>query len=154
MEFFKLGNPYAQPLKDYIDVSLSPKKTYNKTNTFVYSEFDNKYNFIGGIWDDTQLIFSTRDFGNYTILTDSLAPLITPISITKNSFKFKIDDKLSGIKNFNVYVNGNWILADYDYKTKLIWSIEGDINLKANDVLNVVVIDNAANEANYSTKIK
>jgi len=154
MEFFTVGNSDSAPLKSYLDVTLSPKKSYKKANTSVYSEYNGNYYFIGGTWNEDQLIFSTRDFGNYTILMDSVPPIITPNNVGSKSFKFKIEDALSGIKNFNVFVNGKWILADYDYKTKLIWSFEDGIQLKKDDELKVIVTDNASNEAIYVTKIK
>jgi hypothetical protein len=34
---------------------------------------------------------------------------------------FKIDDDLSGIKTYNAYLNGEWILLKYEPKQNLVW---------------------------------
>ena len=62
------------------------------------------------------------------------------------------NDSLSGIKSYNGYLNGNWILFEYDNKTKKITHnfSDGIVAEGAND-LKVVVIDNVGNSSTFVT---
>jgi hypothetical protein len=40
-------------------------------------------------------------------------------SLSKMSFR--ISDNLSGIKSFNGYIDGKWILMEFDTKTASLW---------------------------------
>lgn len=153
-EFFSLGNPNLYPLKNSIDITVSPTLKYDANRTHMYRFNNNGYSFVGGEFNDNQFEFSTRDFGEYVLLTDSIAPTITPISILNNNLKFKITDDLSGIRNFNVFVNNNWILMDYDYKTKYIWSVDLSLSPNESTEIKVIVTDMANNETIYTSKLK
>lgn len=66
-------------------------------------------------------------FGDYYITLDTVAPRITPINIhngsnmsAMNTVSFKIGDNLSGIKSYNGYIDGKWVLMEWDYKTRLL----------------------------------
>jgi hypothetical protein len=68
-----------------------------------------------------------RAFGDYYITVDTLAPYITPINIRNGSniagvkkISFKIGDNLSGIKSYNGYIDGKWVLMEWDYKTRVL----------------------------------
>ena len=62
-------------------------------------------------------------------MKDTIAPSITPINFDSNSAHFseltqvvlKVEDDLSGVNTYNVYVDGVWHLLEYDPKTGLIW---------------------------------
>lgn len=67
-----------------------------------------------------------RNFGDYYIAIDTIAPVIAPVNISegKNMTKasnmaFRIGDNLSGIKSYKGYIDGQWILVEQDYKSKL-----------------------------------
>ncbi|WP_026903958.1 M23 family metallopeptidase [Pedobacter glucosidilyticus] len=69
-----------------------------------------------------------KSFGKYYLKVDSIAPNVTPINIVdhanlslQKAISFKIGDNLSGIKEFKGYINGKWILMEYDYKRGLLW---------------------------------
>ncbi len=64
--------------------------------------------------------------------------------------KIKISDNLTGIKSFNGYIDGKWILLEYDAKNDLLKFDFSDIDLigkKHTFTLNV--IDYVGNESNY-----
>jgi len=81
---------------------------------------------VGGKFIDGYVISKTNSFGNYVILTDTIAPVIKNVNLNKNnvlkqkSLKFKIFDNLSGIKSYNGYIDGKWVLFKYDAKYHLI----------------------------------
>ena len=143
------------PLQRNITITLKPRLDYlNKERTQVYSvSATGRYNFEGGEWQNGHIKFNTRNFGNYTLLTDSVAPEIKPVKLNKQEVSFVITDDLSGIFSYEAFINNEWLLMNYDYKRSLIWSekltpdvpLEGDFMLK--------VKDQAGNESIYTTKL-
>lgn len=154
LEIFGIGND-IYPLRKNIYVTLKPSLTYdNKEKTHVYGvNSSGSYSFEGGEWENSNIKFNTRNFGEFTILTDTDLPIIRPVSISKEELRFIISDELSGIHSYEATINGEWVLMEYDYKRKLIWSdklkkdqpFAGDLVLK--------VRDKAGNEAEYRIKL-
>ena len=64
-----------------------------------------------------------------------------------------IYDELSGIKSYNGYLNGKWILMEYDNKTRKLthYFDDGIVADGAND-LKVVVMDNVGNSSTFETR--
>ncbi len=66
-----------------------------------------------------------RDFGTFLLTTDTIAPTIAPpkeLTASPESYlTFNISDNLSGINTYNCYLNGRWILAEYDGKNAAIY---------------------------------
>ncbi len=72
-------------------------------------------------WQGDMLLAQAREFGNYTIMLDTIAPTIKVSKISSTMSKnyrmiFKIDDDFSGIKSYRATVDGRWILMVYDEK--------------------------------------
>jgi len=64
--------------------------------------------------------------------------------------KIKIKDKLSGIKSYNAYINGEWILFEYDAKKDLIKYDFSDIELKGKKhTFTLSVKDKVDNNTSY-----
>jgi hypothetical protein len=40
---------------------------------------------------------------------------------TENTVRFKISDNLTGVNKINLYINGKWVLCEYDAKNSLVW---------------------------------
>nr|WP_314897256.1 M23 family metallopeptidase [uncultured Flavobacterium sp.] len=106
-------------------------------------------------------VFNTKvkTLGKYTLVRDTIAPKITiakPIEgkwlSDQKTIQLTINDELSGIKSYNGYLNGNWVLFEYDNKTKKITHnfSDGIVAEGAND-LKVVVIDNVGNLTIFET---
>ena len=140
-EYFSFGNVY-QPVRKYLTVTLKPRKQYDPSKYAVYAvDPAQNISYEGGKWDGQDITFSTRSFGTYTIIKDDEAPKITPIKLSSDDLRFKISDKLSGIDDYELTINGNWVLMHYDYKRDLIWSeklnesdkFQGEIVLKVSD---------------------
>ena len=71
----------------------------------------------------------------------------------KKSIEFTINDALSGIKTYDGYLNGNWILFEYDYKTKkIVHYFDDGIVAEGQNNLKVVVTDNVGNSAIFETQ--
>jgi len=151
LEIFSLG-PISSPLKSSIDIELFPRMNrYNQENSHVYKADDSgDFSFAGGEWKEEKIKFSTRDLADYTILTDSIPPLVKETSKKHN---FLIDDQLSGIKSFEAYLNGDWVLMKYEPKDKLIWIDWLNEEVNKTGELVIKVADKAGNETEYITKL-
>ena len=100
-----------------------------------------------------------RSLGKYKLVTDTSVPTISIgksiegkwIS-TQKTIQLSIQDSGSGIKSYNGFLNGNWILFEYDNKTRKITHnfSDGIFAEGAND-LKVVVTDNVGNSAIFET---
>jgi murein DD-endopeptidase MepM/ murein hydrolase activator NlpD len=107
-------------------------------------------------------VFSSkvRSLGKYTLALDTMAPTISiSQSIegkwlsTQKAIQLSIDDNESGIKSYDGYLNGSWVLFEYDNKTKKITHnfSDGIIAEGAND-LKVVVKDNVGNSTTFESR--
>lgn len=78
------------------------------------------------IYRDGFIKANVRNFGDYYVALDTVAPIIVPVNITdgknmagNSNMSFRIGDNLSGIKTYNAYIDGQWVLLEHDYKSKL-----------------------------------
>ena len=60
-------------------------------------------------------------------MIDSVKPKLTPINISDNkdmsrkwSIIVKAEDNLSGVHKYNGYIDGKWVLMEFDYKKKML----------------------------------
>jgi hypothetical protein len=108
---------------------------------------------------DNVFTAKVRSLGKYKLVTDTSVPTISIgksiegkwIS-TQKTIQLSIQDSDSGIKSYNGFLNGNWILFEYDNKTRKITHnfSDGIVAEGAND-LKVVVTDNVGNSAIFET---
>ena len=103
-------------------------------------------------WDGEFVKAKTHSFGDYCIMIDTLQPTITNVSFKssmsgQSQFTFKIKDNLSGIQSYNAWVDGEWILMEYDKKSdKIYHKFDGKI-ARGEHQLKLVVADRRGNEA-------
>ena len=110
-----------------------------------------------------KLIANVREFGIFSIEVDYTKPTITPLNVKENSqftktngkINFTINDSQSGVKEYNAYIDGKWVLAEYDHKIKRL-----SIDLNADGIeigdhqLELNVKDEKNNTSTFSTTIK
>ncbi|MCH7406400.1 M23 family metallopeptidase [Belliella aquatica] len=147
------------PSGDYLQQNLGVKihqTNYqgNKSKAHIYSVAPNgRKSFVGGTWEGDDIQFKTRNFGTFVIESDEVSPKILPIRINSNEIRFKISDEKSGIKDFEAFVNGEWVLMRYEHKQAVIWSEKNDKQPFKGEVL-LKVRDMAGNESTWSGMIK
>lgn len=101
----------------------------------------------------------TKNLGQFTLAKDTTAPKITPVNFkegkwisTQKTIQFTISDNLSGINTYNGYLNGKWILFEFDYKTKkLTHYFDDGIFTDGRNDLKLVVSDNVGNSTIFET---
>lgn len=80
---------------------------------------------VGGKAANGCVTASVSEFGRYCVAIDTVAPVCKaknfksakPLSRNQKTIQVTISDNLSGISTYNAYVNGKWILAEYDGKS-------------------------------------
>jgi hypothetical protein len=73
------------------------------------------------------VFFSVKNFGSFLLDQDTVSPKIkTQLnaqlknSKKPDSFSFIINDDLSGIRKYNVFIDNKWVLGEYDAKADLV----------------------------------
>ena len=133
------------PLKKVVSVTLKPKKTYNKEKSFIY-DISNKPSFIGGVWEENNIILKTSELSEYSILEDKDPPVIERVKFNNDLMVFRIYDELSGIKSYEGRINNNWILFEYDNKNDIIISKKKNSIQSFKGKFVLEVIDNSNNK--------
>lgn len=89
---------------------------------------DAKGNSQGGSYEEGWVKTNTWYFGSFHITVDTIPPVIRAVNITngknlasQSKIDFKISDNLSGIQSFNGYIDGKWVLMEYDAKSNSLW---------------------------------
>ena len=109
---------------------------------------------------DSIFKINVKTLGKYALVLDTFPPKINitkPIEgkwlSDKKSIQLTISDDLSGIKSYNGYLNGKWILFEYDNKTKKIthYFSDGIVAEGSND-LKIIVVDNLGNSTIFETQ--
>ncbi len=101
----------------------------------------------------------TRELGTYCLKVDNVAPKISILKTVENknllnekSISFRISDDVSGINTFNGFLNGKWILFEYEYKQKkLTYNFLDNIPNQGKNDLKLVVTDNVGNSSIFET---
>ncbi|MBD3582781.1 M23 family metallopeptidase [Flavobacterium selenitireducens] len=101
----------------------------------------------------------TKNMGAFKLAKDVDAPKITSPKkiegklVKEGSISFTISDALSGIKDYKGYLNGKWVLFEFDYKSRRIthWFSTSDHAVDGRNDLKLVVTDNVGNSAIFET---
>ena len=106
-------------------------------------------------------VFTTKvkTLGKYKLVSDTLAPKITLAKsiegkwVSQEAIQLQISDTGSGIKTYNGYLNGKWVLFEYDTKTNTITHyFNNDLMLEGANELKVIVTDNVGNSTTFETQ--
>ena len=104
----------------------------------------------GGTYKDGYMIASIRELGTYTVALDTVAPKVVPLNKPQwktGNIRFKITDAETGIKNYKVYIDGDFVLFKFSSKNATLSCIDPK-RLKKGKVhqMQVVVTDYCGNE--------
>lgn len=111
----------------------------------------------GGEFKDGFVKANPKIFGNFYLRIDSIAPTIVPVNIkeaanlsTQKSIQFRIADNLAGIESFNLFIDNEWVLAEYDLRSGKLWHTFDEKTGFGKHTLKLVVTDRKQNEKTYS----
>ena len=101
----------------------------------------------------------TKNTGKFFLAQDTIAPRIKAVNLaegkwtnSQKSIDFTISDDFSGIKTYNGYINGNWVLFEYDYKKQLLtYEFDGQFVQSGRNEFKLEVVDNVGNSTTFET---
>ena len=107
-------------------LQIIPKEIKQKPNWGSYAFFGQigkkETNFIRKVESDT-LSVTLRNTGDFHFAYDSIAPIVTPRNFSSgqaiNGYRYleiEADDKETGIKSFEGYLDGQWVLFEHEPK--------------------------------------
>ena len=137
------------------DTTLS-KELQEKT--FIARLDGEQINYNSTFRKDSDFSAKVKTLGKYKLVTDTLAPKVSiakPIEgkwVSQDAIQLQISDLGSGIKTYNGFLNGQWVLFEYDNKTRTITHYFNDDFLQngANE-LKVIVTDAMGNSTTFET---
>jgi murein DD-endopeptidase MepM/ murein hydrolase activator NlpD len=140
-----------------IEDSISPEKDREKM--FIGYFDGKKINYYTTKRYKNTFSIYTKTLGEYRLVKDSVSP---EIILAKNiaekwisdrkTIQLNISDDLSGIKTYEGYLNGKWILLEYESKLKrLTHKFSDGIVAEGKNELKVIVTDNVGNSTIFET---
>lgn len=152
----------ATQVFDWFTVSLKTENlnpALSDKAVVVYKDGDGVAVSRGGKFEEGYVTTKVREFGTYYVKLDTTVPQIRALNVTagrnmRNYKKllFKITDNLSGISDFDTYLDDQWVVTEYDAKSAMLFH-HLDQNLTVGEhIFKVVVTDERNNRAEYSIK--
>ncbi|MDO5509141.1 MAG: M23 family metallopeptidase [Weeksellaceae bacterium] len=121
------------PLHKFITLAIKPENIpaskLDKAVIAVKYNYGNRQvtDYFPTVYKDGSLIAEVRDFGEFFIEIDDTAPSISALnfpasstSAAPNLLRFQIKDAQSGIFAYDAYIDGKWVLTEYDKKNDLL----------------------------------
>lgn len=151
------------PLQKSISINfdISKHKKEDKTRLFIgsVSRYGNKLYYSPTKKRGNTLSTRTKYLGSYSLGIDSENPEIRAINFKNKSWisnhkylKVKINDKVSGIKNYRATLNERWILMEYDTKTQLLtYDFEDQTITETENNFKIIVTDNVGNSSTFES---
>ena len=142
-----------------ISIEDSKYKETQREKLFLASINGQKSTYIPSYRKDNVFTAKVKTLGKFALVLDTIPPVISiakPVEgkwlSDKKLLQFSISDALSGIKSYNGYLNGKWILFEYDNKTrKITHDFTDGIVAEGRNDLKIIVIDNMGNSTIFET---
>lgn len=151
------------PVHSNFTISIEDKTTTaeQKKKMFIATRNGKKLSYIATKINGDTFSCRTRTLGQFTLAKDVTAPKITiakPIEgklVTSKSIDLKISDDLSGINSYKGFLNGKWVLFEYESKNnKITHFFDNNYVVDGDNILKVIVTDNVGNSTTFETKFK
>lgn len=149
------------PVKNSFTLSFDISKVDDKLkNKSFIAYLDGKdVDYIKSYVKGDRITAKVKKLGNYKVVQDTIAPKIYAANFTEGkiidtykTISIKISDNLSGIDSYKAYLNGNWILMDYDYKSnKLVHTLSDNVYVKGKNDFKIVVTDEMNNSTTFES---
>lgn len=144
------------PLHKSISISMRADSVQqNLTEKVCLIKKDGGY--VGGTFSKGWLTASTGSLGTFYIDIDTIAPQIEQLNIPYNGkieglevIKFRIRDNLSGIRKYDLYNDGEWLLTYYDAKNNLLVYKPDSQLTPGKHTFELIVVDNKSNSTKLS----
>ncbi len=106
-------------------------------------------------YDDGWVHARIRQFGSFCVMADTIIPEIKPVNISQNkdmtgenSIIVDITDSETGIQSYDGYINGDWVLFEYDAKNdRLRYNFDEHLPDDESYTLKLIIKDRKENTA-------
>lgn len=149
------------PVKGFYTISYDVSGlTQNEIDkSFIASVDDNRIYYNASSVKEQTISTRIKKLGTYKLVMDDEVPRIYAPNFSeekdlddKQTISIKITDDLSGIDSYKAYLNEQWILMEYDYKTKrLVHNLSDNIYVKGKNKFTLVVKDKMNNSATFES---
>lgn len=150
------------PLNKGIDLRFDFPQTAANSNTYCIAKLNRKgsLDFVSASVKEQQLAAKVSQLGTFVRTQDSLAPEIRPLNFKDQQWvsryqylTLKIQDDFSGVNTYEGRINGQWVLFEYEPKTKtLTYDFSDRAFPDGKHELEVTVSDRCQNKAVYKTQ--
>lgn len=151
------------PLHTFCSVSIKVDNDTLKDKSKYYIAKLSSHNIAsgsaGGQYVDGFIVGKTNTFGKFAVNKDVTAPVIAPVHTNKLRslpyLRLKIYDTQSGIDTYDAYIDGVWVMFEYDAKTQQItyWLDKKQVQEFKNHTFKLVVKDHCGNVKEYTKQI-
>lgn len=118
---------------------------------YVARKYKGRKSSAGGYFEDGFMFANIRELGTYSVAIDTVAPRIVPLNKPQwkiGNIRFKIRDAETGIKDYKVYIDGEFVLFKFASKNAtLSCKHPGRIKRGLKHHMEVVITDYCGNVA-------
>lgn len=146
----------TEPLQNAAKLFIKLPKDSIPANKHYIARKDRKggWNYVSTkLYNDSILQGTTTSLGDFTVKVDTIAPEIRPQSRTSSRILLKILDKQSGVNRYEGYINGEWVLFEEDFHSRVSYKIDKKrLKTKRPYHLEFRVYDNCGNMSEYKLR--
>ncbi len=145
---FRIGTDQV-PLHKPMTISMPLPNKFKSLGTRLFiAQIDDKskLTYLASKIDGNIISAHPQTLGSFTLATDTIAPKVVSKNSrtnlkSSNSIMIGISDDLSGIKRYNVSIDGEWKCFEYDYKNTRLIAKVGSLNLAYGEHTLVAIVD-------------
>lgn len=160
-DIFHLGDP-GIPVHRHMNLSIGPERLPDRylDKLCIVRIGDDEISYEGGEYSEGTISQRIRSFGRYSVAIDTVAPSVTPLDLYPGKditgtpgIRFVVEDDLAGLDTYELYIDDEWTLLQYDPKNDLlICEFDSDRTVPGKDhVLRLLVTDAEGNRSEYRT---
>ena len=150
------------PLNKSFRLSFNIEKysPIQRSNMYIAQVVKNKYyNYCNTVKTDSIFSTTTRSLGDYKLHADFEPPIISHCSFYSNQnltryrfFSIKVEDSLSGLKEYRAEIDGKWIRMELNVKTNILTYDFSDMPLdKGKHSFTLIAMDNVGNTRTFTS---
>ena len=158
---YRFGNEELTTFKPFT-VRIRPNEEWASDSRLYIANIDNsgKVTSLGGKMNKGSMEVKTHTMGEYVVKVDSVAPTVRASNFKNGqnvsalkSLRFKISDDMTGIETYDIYLDGVWVLGQYDAKNALLYYEFDEKIKKGTNNVKVVVTDGVGNSKTLKAKV-
>ncbi len=158
---YRFGDEGMASFKKFT-VRIRPDEKWASDKRLFIASIDNngKVSSLGGSMNNGCMEVKTYNMGEFTIKVDSVAPTVRASNFKDGqavkelkSLRFKISDDMTGIETYDIYLDDEWVLGQYDAKNALLYYEFDEKMKKGTNNVKVVVTDGVGNKKTLKAKV-